>query len=1439
MKKITLVFLTFFIGLLFSPNVNSQCTSTDFDEFCITSTDVDTYRSSDPNDASYNLAAAGDTYYIRSTTENPWGQTTNQASMDTAFGVGNWTETFFETLDPGIVFSNATEFVFIDGSDDSANELNTFLIANLPAIENWVSSGGRLLLNSAPNEGANINFGFGGSTLNYNNSAQSVTVVDVLHPAFIGPNIPTSSVMTGGSYSHSHVTGTDFTVVLENTSNPSIAVLVEKEWGSGHVMMGGMTTTNFHSPSPHGTNWRSNLFVYLESLATDTVNTTFCATDTPLPFAPPVSASSVNAVTSTANPGDTGVIGTGLGDYAVKSVNINAITDSAEDRLFMLQSPSGTVLMLDDANGGTDGLDVAADLVFTDASVNNITGWMGGPPMANYMPEGGDFATAFLGEPITGDWFLIVDSNPGNQVGGFVNSYCITFEQQVGTAPEIFCPADFAQDNDEGVCGAVVNFAPPIAIDAEDGVLDPMNVVQTGGLPTGSEFPVGDNDVTFTATDSHGNETSCTFVITVNDAEAPMAVCQDVTVTLNAMGMGSIVAADLDGGSTDNCAVFALDASQVDFTCADTGEVTVTLEVFDEAGNSTTCEAIVTVVDDIAPVITCIGAPGVTTYTEDFEAASMPAGWSSTLIVGTDDWTFGSGILPFGDPFPTNAAIFDDDAAGPGTANVLSLNSPVYDMTGATGATLNYDVAFQDAVVGETFTVEVWDGTAWQEIALYDGSNAVNPPANSGDFDVFVYANSAFQVRYTYDDNADWGWHAGVDNFSLTVETPPAPPFEVDLNADGTVSVLASDLISGVDEACGYTVTVPGEAAATSLATIFGTNNNGAVGGAVYFDVTVGDNELSLESIDVNTDAASFTADVYAFEGTYVGNEGDMAAWGTPTNGTGTGAGVDMPSNVVLDAAITLSANTTYAMAVVMDATAGHFYTNGDGSNEAFSNADLSMALGAASNVPFDGSPFSPRIFNGALHYSGGATGSGPELLLDCSNLGENIVEIIVTDNSGNSSSCFATVVVSDVTAPVIVCGPGDGAVSVLEEFEGSSAPAGWSTVINSGTSDWTFGSGTMPNSDPFPTNAVIFDDDAADPAELNNVTLLSPMYDLTGGVTTASVSYDYSLDILTGGGETLAVEVYDGTAWQQIALYDADVIPPTNSGAMDVLAYANADFQVRFTYDDDSGAWAWGAGVDNFQLDYAIPPTTTEVIVELGEDGTTTLDPMDFLSEAYDACGIDVLIADLEMVTCDDIGAPITVTVFATDASGNVASCSVEVLVVDTMAPVLTCPEDESVMVDLDGSHTLADYIGDGAATATDNCTDPVSDFTQSPAPGTILGVGVHIITFTATDEYGNVSTCEMELDLTILGTQDNELNNAIALYPNPANEQVTISNSSNIALETAMIYDLNGKLVSQINLQDMQSEQVINVSGFATGVYMVYINGEQSSVVKRLIKE
>ncbi|MEZ4857702.1 MAG: hypothetical protein R2781_02715 [Flavobacteriaceae bacterium] len=44
----------------------------------------------------------------------------------------------------------------------------------------------------------------------------------------------------------------------------------------------------------------------------------------------------------------------------------------------------------------------------------------------------------------------------------------------------------------------------------------------------------------------------------------------------------------------------------------------------------------------------------------------------------------------------------------------------------------------------------------------------------------------------------------------------------------------------------------------------------------------------------------------------------------------------------------------------------------------------------------------------------------------------------------------------------------------------------------------------------------------------------------------------------------------------------------------------------------------------------------------------------------------------DVTDVTCDDIGTPITVTVFASDADGNLASCTATLTVVDAMGPMI-----------------------------------------------------------------------------------------------------------------------------------------------------------------------
>ncbi|WMN11066.1 choice-of-anchor D domain-containing protein [Marivirga salinae] len=116
---------------------------------------------------------------------------------------------------------------------------------------------------------------------------------------------------------------------------------------------------------------------------------------------------------------------------------------------------------------------------------------------------------------------------------------------------------------------------------------------------------LGEQTVTLTVTDASGNEATCTAVVTVEDIIAPTAICQAITVQLDADGNATITAEQINNGSTDNLGIPTLALDQTTFTAADLGEQTVTLTVTDASGNQATCTAVVTVEDIIAPTTIC------------------------------------------------------------------------------------------------------------------------------------------------------------------------------------------------------------------------------------------------------------------------------------------------------------------------------------------------------------------------------------------------------------------------------------------------------------------------------------------------------------------------------------------------------------------------------------------------------------------------------------------------------------------------------------------------------------------------------------------------------------------------------------------------------------------------------------------------------------------
>ncbi|MCB0466115.1 MAG: T9SS type A sorting domain-containing protein, partial [Aequorivita sp.] len=141
----------------------------------------------------------------------------------------------------------------------------------------------------------------------------------------------------------------------------------------------------------------------------------------------------------------------------------------------------------------------------------------------------------------------------------------------------------------------------------------------------------------------------------------------------------------------------------------------------------------------------------------------------------------------------------------------------------------------------------------------------------------------------------------------------------------------------------------------------------------------------------------------------------------------------------------------------------------------------------------------------------------------------------------------------------------------------------------------------------------------------------------------------------------------------------------------------------------------------------------------------------------------------------------------------------------------------------------------------AVDNCTDPVDITTQDPAPGTPLPDGVYTIALTATDAYGNTSTCEFELTVeSILGAGDhNQDLGTITLYPVPTKNTLNISNPQGIDLQTLEIYDLRGRLVQTADLHGMGTVKPIDVQQLSAATYYVKITGKDGQITKRLLKE
>ncbi|MCL7754272.1 T9SS type A sorting domain-containing protein [Polaribacter sp. Z022] len=297
---------------------------------------------------------------------------------------------------------------------------------------------------------------------------------------------------------------------------------------------------------------------------------------------------------------------------------------------------------------------------------------------------------------------------------------------------------------------------------------------------------VGNNEVILTATDVNGNSASLTANVTVNDNIAPTVITQDIALLLNTNGNVSITPQFIDNGSFDNCAIASYSLSKDSFDCSNVGSNIVTLTVVDVNGNSTSNTATVTVSDNIPPAA----------IAQDITVQLDANGSASITANDIDNGSFDNCS------FTTSIDISEFSCANVNTTNTVTLT--VRDTSGNTTST-TANVTVIDSVIPNVITqnIDVFldengSTSITTDMIDNDSSDACGIASIALDTTTFNCANLGENiVTLTVTDvngnvNSNQATVTVIDNIAPIVGTQN---ISVELDAFGNASITPEDVL--------------------------------------------------------------------------------------------------------------------------------------------------------------------------------------------------------------------------------------------------------------------------------------------------------------------------------------------------------------------------------------------------------------------------------------------------------------------------------------------------------------------------------------------------------------------------------------------------------------------------------------------------------------------
>ena len=923
-------------------------------------------------------------------------------------------------------------------------------------------------------------------------------------------------------------------------------------------------------------------------------------------------------------------------------------------------------------------------------------------------------------------------------VNGLSNTYSTNVTVVDNTAPTINLVST-TPTVALGAAGSATITLATLATSVTDNCTNPVTNVTLSK----SSFTCTDKGVVsivITATDGKGNTTVVSKEVNVVDAVAPVLTTKPATLYLNASGQAQLVSAAVVNvlSTSDNCDQnLTYTLSKAVFSCSDGGVNSVSVTATDDDGNATTLAAAVTVLDTVKPSLTLASAARTVTL----GANGLASITSSSLISNMAD---NCGIA---------SVILSDSTFN--CANVVApqvVNVSVVDFAGNI-RTRQVTVTVVDPIaplitVKSTVAPKNLDANGIALISLTDVVQGITDNCTASNLIAVTYSpvsvNCTQVGSVTVTINAvDASGNATTATKVIEVRDQLAPAlvtktYTLALNAFGNGQITSTNVINSLTDNCG-----------TPTVTLSKTN----------FDCTnLGVNSVVVTAVDANGNSVSSTAAV-----TVVDNTAPVLT--TPSTPVVVALSTAGTASLAQNAVVVSTSDNCSPVTVVYSPSV--FNCTNVGNNTVTVTATDASNNVTTANVSVTVQDVTAPVINvvsAAVTKQLSATGSVNILLSDvmtsatdnctassaitvtytpsvvnCNGKGNVPVTITATDASGNTTTTVKNVLVVDVINPTISLTSTTLSLP-LNAAGNASIPVGFATATdNCGAPALTFSKSTFDCANLGVNNVTVTAVDGSGNTATAQITVTvvdntAPALTLVNGPISVALSATGTATVNAAG---LVANATDNCAVTTIAV-SPNTFSCANIGANTVTVTAT-----------DASGNATAQTIQVNVVDNLAPVVTTVATVPnivLGANGTASITAAAVVSSVVDNCTTSPnVVITPNVFTCADLG-QVSVTIFASDAAGNISTTTKVVTVVDATAPVLVNAPQTVTLAACNATFTYAYQV-------TDNC-GYTATMTAGYASGSLFPVGTTTVTWQFADQSGNVTTHTFNVTVLPLGT-------------------------------------------------------------------------------------